>query len=254
MARLSLGDKARQVAPYVNFKVNLTKAKRGTLTPSERRKINETHRLLYGYEYKDEHKQRHYQAGLATGLKYPVPLSAIPKRDREAILEAAGQPRNKHIKAVFLDTVQGKSGKLLKPKIARNRKGEIYYEVNHVRRGFVPLNPRAMVKDPGREIDKALSIHPDTKAWLIKCGEAESRNQESRSTVKEKVINWMGQYRNWKKWLVGLVPMEFTKQKAFRHYRKDRDETLKKNKANKAKLTRDAEKAKRNKGRKRGKK
>ncbi len=209
----SFADKAKQLKPFVNFRISLKEVKAGTVDKKTRKLINDYHKILYGY--KD--KRGEYHSGYANGPVYPLRFKS--EKQRQAARELTGQTKHKYLSIVFAETIQGKSGRLLKPKLKRKRDGSHVFVINNIEKGFEPLNPRRLIGDPDKEIDRALSNHPDAKGWAIQCGKARTAQRDSRRSVKDKVIRFMNSYGNWQKWLKGLIPFSFKGQKSFRDYK-----------------------------------
>ncbi len=257
--RVSLADKARRIKPFVNFSVNVKKAEAGTLDAKTRALIEKYFRIIDGAVTIGKDRKKHYESGVANGLKYELRPAT---KDRAAYEKLAGQAQHfltvkykdkkgktrirkvPGLKGVWFDTVQGKSGKLLKPKVrlGRGKSAKPAYSVGGVQFGFVAFDPEGLVSNASKEVRRAMAEAEGANKFAIKTGKSQSRNAWSKEVTIGKVGEWMELYEDWEEWMLGLVPLKFTSKKSFARFQSDRRALLKSAKLQRAKDRRAYEK------------
>lgn len=194
----------KAIRPYVNFNFNLNQP----LSDAAKKKIKKYYDLV------DSLKAR------------PHIVYRPRKRDR---LKAAQEfAQHEHIlpglRAAFIPVANPATAKL---KVSRGKR--IRFKVRESRgieRISIPLRQRELVRDPQREIKRALATEPRATHFAVQAGKYEISQALSREKVAPRVIQLMERYspggarfkrsrnssNHWQEWLHGINAYYFPDQ------------------------------------------
>lgn len=149
------------------------------------------------------------------------------KKTRQVQQAFHGEVPSKNFKAAFVPTLKPRvslpGAKVKKPKVTVTKTG-VNVQTNLYNRQFVAFDPKALARDPRKEIARAAAAMPKAKLFYAQVSENQSITGMSLGILTSQILQWISQYdgkkalprssgnygdspksHHWRRWLAGMV-------------------------------------------------